>query len=127
MKDHFGDLHGKVIGVLGLTYKPRTDTLRRSQAIELCRMLMEEGCRVRAYDPTVSQLPDTEIAPTTASAIRGADAVVLCTEWPEFRDLPWRELLATMRQPCVFDANRFLHSALGSEKNLHYFSVGQCT
>ena len=127
MKDHFGELRGRIVGILGLTYKPRTDTLRRSQAVELCRMLLAEGCKVRAYDPTVSELPDLEIAPTPAAAIRGADAVVLCTEWPEFKELPWRDLLGAMRQPCIFDANRFVQPALGGAANFRYFSVGQCS
>ncbi len=131
LKDELGSLRGVTVAVLGLTYKAGTDTLRRSQAVELCERLLAEGCMVRAFDPAAKQLPASlagaAMSPDPRSALAGADAVVICTEWPEFRTLPWAELLAAMRRPLVFDANRFVKSSLPETPGLRYFSVGKTT
>ena len=131
LKDEIGALRGVTVAVLGLTYKPGTDTLRRSQAIELCERLLAEGCVVRAFDPAAKQLPATlasaTMPPDPRSALAGADAAVVCTEWPEFKALPWAELIATMRRPLIFDANRFVKSVLPEMPALRYFSVGKST
>lgn len=128
LQDRFGDLRRRVIGVLGLTYKPGTDTLRRSQAVELCRVLVSEGCEVRAFDPQVRKLPDSlsavELSSDAAGAIRGTDAIVICTEWPEFLSLPWAHLIGEMRQACIYDATGFVKRSLGAGANLSYYSVG---
>lgn len=123
------ELRGKTIAVLGLTYKPGTDTLRRSVAIELCRQLLAAGAVVRAFDPVVKSLPAELSAIALGSnpteALSGADAVVVCTEWPEFRQLNWLELLAAMRQPIVIDANRFLEKELKAAPKIEHLSVGR--
>ena len=131
LKDELGPLRGITVAVLGLTYKAGTDTLRRSQAVELCERLLAEGCTVRAFDPAAKQLPESlagaTMSPDPRSALAGADALVICTEWPEFKALPWAELLAAMRRPLIFDANRFVKSALPETASLRYFSVGKST
>lgn len=131
LKDEIGDLRDVIVAVLGLTYKPGTDTLRRSQAVELCRQLLAEGCKVRACDPAAKQLPEAlegaKISQDPRNAIEGADAAVICTEWPEFRALPWADLIPTMRRPLIFDANRFVKSVLPDSVKLRYFSVGKST
>ena len=91
LQSRLGNLRGKTVAVLGLTYTVNTDTLRRSAAVELCRDLLAAGADVRAFDPAVKQLP-AELAPVRlaaqiADAVKGADAAVVCTEWPEFRRL----------------------------------------
>jgi UDPglucose 6-dehydrogenase len=131
LKDELGSLRGITVAVLGLTYKAGTDTLRRSQAVELCERLLAEGCTVRAFDPAAKQLPASlagaTMSPDPRGALAGADAVVICTEWPEFKVLPWAELVAAMRRPLVFDANRFAKSSLPEMPGLRYFSVGKTT
>lgn len=131
LKDELGPLRGVTVAVLGLTYKAGTDTLRRSQSVELCERLLAEGCEVRAFDPAVKQLPASlsaaTMSPDPRSALAGADAVVVCTEWPEFKALPWAELIAAMRRPLIFDANRFVKSSLPEMPTLRYFSVGKTT
>ncbi len=67
------------------------------------------------------------MAPDPSSALAGADAAVVCTEWPEFKALPWAELIPTMRRPLIFDANRFVNSVLPATAGLRYFSVGKAT
>lgn len=124
-----GDLRGKTVAVLGLTYKPGTDTLRRSSAVELCQRLHILGAVVTSFDPAVKEAPP-ELAAilgrklSAADALRGADAVVICTEWPEFRALPWPELLPLLRSQRVLDANRFLAKELQTVPGVHYSTVG---
>ena len=131
LKDELGPLPGVTVAVLGLTYKAGTDTLRRSQAVELCERLLAEGCEVRAFDPAAKQLPASlaaaTMSPDPRSALAGADAAVICTEWPEFKSLPWAELITAMRRPLIFDANRFVKSSLPEMPALRYFSVGKTT
>jgi len=123
-------LSGSVVAVLGLTYKPGTDTLRRSSAIELCRWLAERQVAVRAFDPAVRKLPEalTGVITLCDSALEtliDADAVVLATECPEFRELSARDLIEKMKNPVVLDANRFLEKTLGATPGVHYVTVGK--
>ena len=97
-----GAVAGKRIALLGLTYKPGTDTLRRSSAVELARALTEAGAEVRAFDPAVRNLPqglDLQVQLTISApeALAGADAAVITTAWPEFRQLDWPALAVAMR------------------------------
>ena len=118
-------LRGATVAVLGLTYKPGTDTLRRSGAVELAAKLLATGTTVRCYDPAVRDLP-SELAGATLTAslpaaVRDADAVVVATEWPQIKEADWTTLLPTMRRRVLIDANGFLDlRAAGVE----YFSVG---
>lgn len=108
-----GDLRGRTIAVLGLTYKPGTNTLRRSAAVELARALSDEGASVRAFDPAVKDAP-FPLAESADAAMRGADAVVIATPWPEFRSLAFPAGII------VIDANRLLTPP----PNVRYFAVG---
>ena len=130
LQTRFGELRGKTIALLGLTYTPNTDTLRRSSAIELCVDLLAAGARVQAFDPVVRQLPPEVAAaalrPSIAEAITGADAAVVCTEWPEFRQAPWSELVRLLHSPpIVIDANRFLDAEVKNIPQLEHLSVGR--
>jgi UDPglucose 6-dehydrogenase len=129
LQTRLGDLKGKKIAVLGLTYKPGTDTLRRSVALELCGQLLAAGAAVRAFDPVVKSLPSDFAAMTVATdpgeALKDADAAVVCTEWPEFRRINWSEPASTMRQRIVIDANRFLEKELKDVPGVEHLSVGR--
>jgi len=125
------DVRGKTVAVLGLTYKPNTDTLRRSESVVLCRWLVERGARVRAHDPAIPagtatpELPETVVLEGTIDdAIRGADAVVVATEWPVFRELSADRLAAATARPVVLDAGRFLAANLAGDARVRYFAVG---
>jgi UDPglucose 6-dehydrogenase len=129
LQSRLGELSGRTIGVLGLVYTPNTDTLRRSAAVELCRQLGSAGARVRAFDPAVKSLPTdlsgVTLAASLAEAVAGADAAVVCTEWPVFREAAWLELARSMRQPAVIvDANRFLDRELLGLQGVEHLSVG---
>lgn len=124
-----GNLDGKRIAILGLTYTPNTDTLRRSAALELCRHLLQSGAAVQACDPAVKALPgtlaDVALVPDLSAALQGADAAVLCTEWPQFRQAPWPELVTHMRRPLVIDANGFLETNLKGLAGVEHLRVGR--
>lgn len=122
--DHLGSLAGKTVAVWGLTYKPGTDTLRRSAAVELCTDLHVAGAHVRAWDPAINAAPElaVELAPDALSAVRGASALVIATEWPQLRELDLAAALATMQRPLVLDANRFLVKQMPA--SAEYLAVG---
>jgi UDPglucose 6-dehydrogenase len=127
MRRELGELKGKRIAVLGLTYKPGTDTMRRSLAIELSRVLVAERALVHAFDPLAKKLP-ADLAITihfdAADALINADAAVICTEWPEFKKLDWAVLVRSMKRPIILDANAFLAAELGNNSAVKYFAVG---
>jgi len=117
------------VAVLGLAYKPHTDTLRRSAAVELCRQMIAIGIKVQAYDPLIkaadAEHADLDLTATAQEALRDAHAVIIATEWPEFRDYPWSELLASMARPVVIDANRLVEKAVVPFPGAVYFTVGR--
>ena len=129
LRELLGDVAGKTIAILGLTYKANTDTLRRSESVALCRWLVEQGASVRAHDPAIhdktAELPEAlALAATIDDAVRDADAVVVATEWPAFRDIKGDQLATGARRPLVLDANRFLARNLGDDPRIQYFAVG---
>jgi UDPglucose 6-dehydrogenase len=129
IQQHFTQPPTEPIALLGLTYKPGTDTLRRSSAVELARALHQLGFKVVAYDPALRALPPEmnfiTLASDPASLVRGAAALIICTEWPAFRERDdWAALVASMRAPVVIDAARFLAKSLSGIQPLTYLTVG---
>jgi UDPglucose 6-dehydrogenase len=127
----FSSLADLPVAVLGLTYKPGTDTLRRSTSVELCQWLVEQGARVTAHDPRVRSLPpelarSMRLVPDVEDALRGARAIVIATPWPEYKSLQAERLLAVTDQPVVIDANRVAFPAL-DVPSIEYVSVGTPT
>ena len=119
---------GAAVAVWGLTYKPGTDTLRRSASVELCRALAARGAKVRAYDPAVRSLPAElaaliDLRADPAEAARGAEGLVVATEWPTFREVDLAAVLAGMARRLVVDANRFLAARLAGLE-VEYHAVG---
>ncbi len=128
LQSRLGDLRGKRVAILGLTYTPNTDTLRRSAAVELATQLIAADAVATAFDPAVKRLPPElaalVLASDLSSAVAGAEAAVVCTEWPAFREADWAKLVPTMAQPVFVDANRFLEKALASVR-VELISVGR--
>jgi UDPglucose 6-dehydrogenase len=129
LQARLGDLRGKKIAVLGLTYTTNTDTLRRSAAVELCQKLLAAGATVSAFDPAIKNLPpellQIQLAPELSAALNGADAVVVCTEWPQFRQADWSKMVSLMRGKIFVDANRFLEKELRNIGGVEHLSVGR--
>jgi|HubBroStandDraft_2_1064218.scaffolds.fasta_scaffold00408_7 UDPglucose 6-dehydrogenase len=117
------------VAIWGLTYKPGTNTLRRSSAIELCRWLVVLGATIRAHDPAVGALPsdladDVELCSTPVEVAIGADVLVVCTAWPDYLQVPIEELLAALALEQVIDPAGVLRAALAGHPNVRYARVG---
>src|SRR4051794_24581533 len=108
---HLGSLRGKRVALLGLAFKPNTDDIREAPSLVLAARFLAEGAHVVAWDPVVDAseiLHGVELADSAQTALAGSDAAVIVTEWPELRELPWRELRETMRTPLVIDGRNHL-------------------
>ena len=130
LKQNLGNLKGKVIAVWGLTYKPGTDTLRRSSSVELCTWLIEQEAIVQAYDPLVQLLPPSlssyiHLFPDATSALAKADALVIGTDCPEFKSIQPEILKGNMKSPVIVDANRFLGDLFEGLPGICYITVGK--
>ena len=123
-----GDLKGKRIAVWGLTYKPGTNTLRRSLSVEMCNWLQEQGAEIAVHDPSKCELPDNWLgevvrSKTPLEALEGACALVIATQWPEYREINVSDVENIAGQFAVFDSNRFL-SDFNKSSVISYYSVG---
>jgi UDPglucose 6-dehydrogenase len=129
VRARLGDVRGKKITLLGLTYTTNTDTLRRSAAIELCGQLLAAGAEVWAYDPAIKSLPPewsaVTLATDPAAGLRGADAAVVCAEWPQFRQVDFATAVPAMKSGVFVDANRFLEKELKNVPGVEHLSVGR--
>ena len=126
----YGSLDGLQVGILGLTYKPGTSTLRRSIALEIVRDLSDQGVSVRAFDPLarldeVSDLPSFESAPDPYSAAQGSDALVLVTEWTDICDLDLTRLRAVMSRPVFIDTRNLFDPVEMKEAGFLYSGIGR--
>jgi len=128
-------LRGKKLGVLGLAFKGGTDDIRDSPAIELVRMLIEEGCFIRAFDPAAMQRaqqilpasPEIQYASDAYDASNDVDALLILTDWAEFARLDLQRLSAAMRFPIILDGRNLYDPELMLENEITYFSVGRPT
>jgi UDPglucose 6-dehydrogenase len=121
-------LDGVAVVVWGLTYKPGTDTLRRSLAVELCNWLIGQGARVRVHDPAVKELPSewnglVNRYDEALGALEGAQVLLVGTEWPEYKEISKDCVVGAAPGLMVLDPNRFL-SHLGKAALLHYIAIG---
>ena len=131
LQKHLGSLAGKEVALLGVAFKPDTDDVREATSLVLAGRLAGEGANVRAYDPVAGEkardmLAGALIAESALDAIDGADAVVLVTEWPEFRDLDWTgDVKRRMRVPLVVDGRNFLDREQLVEAGFTYEGIGR--
>jgi UDPglucose 6-dehydrogenase len=123
-------LKGRTIALLGLAFKANTDDLRESPVLELARLLLDRGAFLRAHDPVALPRARKEVslpleyAETPEEALRGADAVVLATDWPLYRTWPWQELKPLLRTPLVLDARNFLDGKALEALGYRYLGMG---
>ena len=125
---HLKNLRGARIALLGLSYKPGTDDLRDSPALDIAGRVIERGAFVTAYDPVVKSLPaGTEIRVMTDAyaAAEGADAVVIATEWPQFGDLDFRRLRSLAAGDLLLDGRNCLNPAIVEAAGFVYEGVGR--
>lgn len=125
-----GDLSGKSIGVLGLSFKPETDDMRESPAIEICHSLIAKGARVKAFDPVAMEeskhfIKGIEYASDEYDAIKGADALVILTEWNQFRSLDLEKVKSLLASPKIADLRNIYEPEDMRELGFEYTGVGR--
>jgi len=127
-------LREKRIAVWGLTFKPDTDDLRSSVAIELVTHLLREGARVVTYDPkgmqkarAIKAIADAEFASSALEAVTDAEALVVATEWREFANVDLAVVKEKMRTPMVFDGRNLLDPVTMRRLGFHYYSIGRAS
>jgi UDPglucose 6-dehydrogenase len=130
LQKHLGELVGKDVALLGLAFKPQTDDMREASSLVLAARLQAEGALVRAYDPVAEdqareRMPGVHLADSAMDAVAGADAVVLVTEWPEFRELDWGAVRDAMRGDLVVDGRNALDPEAVRATGLTYDGVGR--
>ena len=130
LQKHLGSLVGKEIALLGLAFKPNTDDMREASSLVLTARLQAAGAHVRAYDPVAEEEPRTlirgvDLASSAEEAIAGADAVVLVTEWAEFKALDLEAVAAAMRGTLLVDGRNFFDPAAARAAGLSYEAVGR--
>ncbi len=127
---HLGGLAGKSVAVLGLSFKPDTDDIRESPAVDVIRRLVNEGVAVRATDPVAIrhvavELPDIVLVDDPYAAATGADAVVLMTEWPLYRSLDLEHLANAMRGQLLLDGRNAINRESATAAGLVYEGIGR--
>jgi UDPglucose 6-dehydrogenase len=130
IKGLVGDLKGKTIAVLGLAFKPETDDMREAPAVGIIRSMVDDGAKVRAYDPVAMSearkvLPDIEYAEDEYAAVTGADALVFVTEWNQFRALDLARIRDLMTTPKVADLRNINDPQDMKELGFQYVGVGR--
>jgi len=123
-------VRGKKIAVWGLAFKPNTDDVRFAPSIALVKALLDEGADVRAYDPEAmekakSALPNITYCPDPYRAAEDADAILIVTEWDEFRQMDWKRLFSIVEQPLVIDGRNVFNPEEISRKGFRYVSIGR--
>jgi UDPglucose 6-dehydrogenase len=131
LQKHLGPLAGKEIALLGVAFKPDTDDIREATSLVLAGRLQGEGASVRVYDPVASDnaeemLGSARVCDSALEALDGAEAAVLVTEWPEFRELDWAgEVKQRMETPVVVDGRNFLDREALVDAGFTYEGIGR--
>ena len=132
LRDALWVLKEKRIAVWGLTFKPDTDDVRNSVAVDLINDLIREGARVTAYDPKGNEkvqklnlCPGVHLAGSALNAVRDAEALVLATEWPDFAAVDFAEVHRQMHTPIVFDGRNLLDPNTMRDLGFQYYSIGR--
>jgi len=130
VREQLKELPGKVIGLLGLAFKPNTDDMRDAPAIEIAQALQVEGAQVKGYDPvsmTVAGrlMPNVKLCEDPYEVAEGSDALVVCTEWNEFKQLDLSRIKQVMKQPVIVDGRNIYDPARMQKLGFHYRGVGR--
>lgn len=122
-------LDGKIIAILGLSFKPNTDDIRNAPSLKIIEHLKNEGAKIQAHDPKANDkmkvvFPDIEYFQDSYECIAGSDACVLCTEWDEYKNLDYKKIKDLMQTPMVFDGRNIIDKKQGTIAGLRIIGVG---
>lgn len=129
IEKRLGGFEGKTIGLLGLAFKPNTDDIRDAKSLVIIADVLSKGGKIKAYDPVAQEnvqkvFPSIEYVKGAYEVAKGVDALVLVTEWNEFRNLDWEQVAAIMNEKVVFDGRRAYNRATVEKAGLEYYTVG---
>ena len=130
IKHHLGNLKGKTIGILGLAFKQNTDDIRKSPAIDIINLLFKEGARIRCFDPlamdnTKKILPNLTYCQDEYETAQGSDALVIATEWNQFRNLDLSKIKKLLTSPILLDLRNLYDPATLKSLGFTYEGVGR--
>lgn len=131
IKRYFGNITGKKFALWGLAFKPNTDDIREAPALEIISALLEAGASVAAFDPeamnNVKNIFGNKISfcETTYDCLENADALIIATEWNEFRTPDFDKMLSLLKEPVIFDGRNVFDVAVMEKKGFHYESIGR--
>ncbi len=130
LEEMLGNLNGKTIGLLGLSFKPNTDDMREAPSVELAHRLRAKGARVRAYDPVAmpnaaTLLPFVEMSADAYALAVGCDALIVVTEWNEFKQLDLERIRQSMRQAVIFDGRNIYDPETMWRMGFNYRGIGR--
>ena len=131
-KEFAGGMSGKKLAFWGVAFKPRTDDIRQAPSIALMERAVKAGARVRAFDPVAlehlsREMTSVEIATDMYQCLEGADALVVCTEWSDFRSPDWDRVKSLLSAPLIFDGRNLYRSHSMQEHGFDYVSIGRAT
>ena len=129
LENALGSVSGKTIGVLGLSFKPNTDDTRYSPSLDIIKMLIDKGAKVQGYDPqamTISkkEVPELDLCQSPYDVAQDADALLLATEWNEFKSLDFDRIKANMRGKVILDGRNIWNGEELQEMGFTYFGMG---
>ncbi|MBI5183876.1 MAG: UDP-glucose/GDP-mannose dehydrogenase family protein [Nitrospinae bacterium] len=130
IREKIGGFKGKTIGILGLSFKPDTDDMRDAKSIEIIKMMLSEGAKIKAYDPVAIEnakkiIPNIEYAKNSYSAAYKADAIAIITEWREFKLLNMEKIKKEMKRPVIFDGRNIYDPEKMRKTGFEYYSIGR--
>lgn len=130
LREMLGGFHGKQIGILGLAFKPNTDDMRDAPAVDLANAMMAEGAQVKAYDPVsmgvaAHQLPAVKMCRNAYEVAEGSDALLIITDWNEFKQLDLQQVRELMRTPVLFDGRNIYDPKYVRAIGFNYRAIGR--
>jgi len=130
VQEMLGDLREKTVGLLGLSFKPNTDDMRDAPSIDIAEALLMKGAKVRAYDPVAMEIaaplmPDVEMTPDPYTMAEGCDALIINTDWNEFKQLDMERVRQVMRRPVICDGRNIYDPRLMKQMGFDYRGFGR--
>ena len=124
------DVNGKTIAIWGLAFKPKTDDIREAPSIDIIKTLQEKGAKIKAFDPEAvenakKELNNVEFVEKPYDAVEGSDALLILTEWDEFRSIDLEKVKSLLKEPIIFDGRNIYDSELMKKHGFTYYSIGR--